>query len=383
MHPAEQPESRPARLIAFDGVVVLAYAVVLLATGPVGPSAARPATGPAWEQFALAGAALLPLVVRRIWPLPVYLVTLTISVVAVLRDHLWDPLLPAAYALYAVTATRTPRSWAERWLAGLSIGVLVGAATLGVAGEPGRDWWRGNAGLLILGFLALLAAAELGRAARQRRLDAVRTAQRIAREAADEERLRIARELHDVVTHSMGLIAVKAGVANHVVRTRPEEAHEALRVIEQTSRNALNDMRRMLGVLRSEEEPADLAPAPGPEALGDLARRAGAELTAHGLADLPDGVGLAVHRIVQEALTNVAKHAGPHARCAIDVEADHGEVRLSVIDDGTNPPQPGANGHGLIGMRERVAMYAGTLTAGPEPGGGFAVRATLRYEAAR
>ncbi|MCP2321544.1 signal transduction histidine kinase [Hamadaea flava] len=383
MHPPAQPRSRAVRLIALDGVVVLAYVVVLLATGPVGPSAARPATAAPWEQFALAGAALAPLAVRRLWPLPVYLVTLAVSVLAVLRDQLWDPLLPAAYALYAVTAARMPRSWWERWLPGLSIGLLLGTAALGVAREPGQDWWRGNAGPLVLGFLALLAAAELGRAAQQRRADAVRTAQRIARQAVDEERLRIARELHDVVTHSMGLIAVKAGVANHVVRTRPEEAHEALRVIEQTSRNALNDMRRMVGVLRSDEQPADLAPAPGPEALGDLARRAGAELTARGLADLPDGVGLAVHRIVQEALTNVAKHAGPRARCVIAVEADGGEVRLSVVDDGTNPAPPNAGGHGLIGMRERVAMYGGALAAGPEPGGGFAVRATLRYEAAR
>ncbi|NUR50028.1 MAG: sensor histidine kinase [Hamadaea sp.] len=381
MHPRQQ--ARPARLIAVDGVVVLAYVVVLLATGPVGPSAARPATGAAWEQVALAGAALLPLVVRRLWPLPVYLVTLAVSVVAVVRNHLWDPLLPAAYALYAVTAARTPRAWWERWLPGWSIGLLLAAAAVGATGESGGDWWRGNAGLLTLGFLALLAAAELGRAAHQRRADAVRTAQQIARQAVDEERLRIARELHDVVTHSMGLIAVKAAVANHVVRTRPEEAHEALRVIEQTSRNALNDMRRMLGVLRSDEQTADLAPAPGPAALGELARRAGAELTASGLADLPDGVGLAVHRIVQEALTNVAKHAGPRARCVIVVEADGREVRLSVVDDGTNPASPNAGGHGLIGMRERVGMYGGSLVAGPEPGGGFAVRATLRYEAAR
>jgi signal transduction histidine kinase len=388
-HPVLARRLSRAQLVALDAAAVMAYVAVLLAAGQAGTSAAQPETMVRWEQFALAGLALAPLAVRRLWPLQVFLVILVVGVVAVVRDLIWDPLLPAAFALYTVAATRTPERWWERWLPVLSIGLLTIAGTVSAIRHADRAWWQHGAGLLLLGFLALLAAWELGRASQQRRTYAIRAAHQLAQQAVTEERLRIARELHDVVTHGMGLIAVKAGVANHVVRARPEEAHEALRVIEQTSRSALDDMRRMLGVLRAGDTlAAELAPAPGPEALPDLARRAGAELTARGLADLPDGVGLAVHRIVQEALTNVAKHAGPQARCAIAVEADGGEVRITVTDDGgagrhRHVPEFAVGGHGLIGMQERVAMYGGTFSAGPEPGGGFAVRATLHYQAAR
>ncbi|WP_405677897.1 histidine kinase [Streptomyces sp. NBC_01511] len=382
-----------------DALMVLGYALLLTATGspdaPVPGGTDGTAAGgrevPLWLQLSLMAAATLPVALRRLAPLPVFCWVTGVSAVAVACDALWDPFLPAAFALYAVTVTREGRRWSERWLPGLAILLLTVAALFAPADVADTYWWSAGPGQLLLGFAALLAAGELGRVVRERRALVLRTGQQMAQRAVTEERLRIARELHDVVTHSMGLIVVKASVANHVVRTRPEEAHDALRIIEATGRGALTEMRHMLGVLRSdttgERLPAALGPAPGPGALPELARRAGAELTAEGLDGLPEGAGLAVHRIVQEALTNVLRHAGPEVPCRVRVTAVDGVLRIEVVNDG--PPveyverhprearQPG--GHGLVGMRERVALYGGTFTAGPRDTGGFAVRATLPY----
>ncbi|WP_067833261.1 sensor histidine kinase, partial [Actinomadura kijaniata] len=206
--------------------------------------------------------------------------------------------------------------------------------------------------------------------------------QRTRRILADE-RLRIARELHDVVTHGMGLIAVKSGVANHIAETRPEEAREALRVIETTSRDALAEMRRLLEVLRHDPAPGTGPVQAGVGGLEDLAehvRAAGVEvdLAVSGGYGLPEALQLTVYRIVQEALTNVVKHAAP-TRCRATVDVSPRRVSIQVVDDGAArpAPRPGPGGHGLVGMRERVAMYGGSFSAGPRPGGGFAVTATL------
>jgi signal transduction histidine kinase len=195
-----------------------------------------------------------------------------------------------------------------------------------------------------------------------------------------EERLRIARELHDIVAHSMGLIAVKAGIGNHVAEARPAEAREALRVIEATSRSSLTEMRHLLGVLRSEVDSPALAPAPDPAgipALVERARTAGVtvSLILDGTDDLAEGLGLSVYRIVQEALTNVVRHAAP-TRCAITVAVAEETVRVEVTNDGPRVAR-GPGGHGLIGMRERVAVYGGTFEAGPRPEGGWRVVAVL------
>ncbi|WP_405798924.1 sensor histidine kinase [Streptomyces sp. NBC_01506] len=380
-----------------DALVVLVYVLLLTATGTpdasvpggtggTGGTAAGDRYVPFWLQLSLMAAATLPVALRRLAPLPVFCWVTGVSAVAVACDALWDPFLPAAFALYAVTVTREGRRWWERWLPGLAILLLTVAALFAPADVADTYWWSAGPGQLLLGFAALLAAGELGRVVRERRALVLRTGQQMAQRAVTEERLRIARELHDVVTHSMGLIVVKASVANHVVRTRPEEAHDALRIIEATGRGALTEMRHMLGVLRSdttgERLPAALGPAPGPGALPELARRAGAELTAEGLDALPEGAGLAVYRIVQEALTNVLRHAGPTAACRVRVTAAEGVIGIEVVNDG--PPVEHAErhrreGHGLVGMRERVALYGGTFTAGPRDTGGFAVRATLPY----
>ncbi|MCX5165843.1 sensor histidine kinase [Streptomyces sp. NBC_00264] len=369
--------------IALDCAFVFVYAAALLLTG----STAAPYSAAAvpWELPVLIAAATAPVAVRRIWPLPVFVLVLMVTVVAVVRDATWDPFLSAAYAMYTVALTLPSHRWWQRWLPGLALAALALAGAAGATHAGDAYWWRGGPGLLLLGLTALLASWQLGRAARQRRAFAVRAAQQLAQRAVAEERLRVARELHDVVTHSMGLIAVKAGVANHVLHVRPQEAHDALQIIERTSRTALNDMRRMLGVLRTSEgerQPVSLGPVPGAVALPELVGQAGAQLTVRGVENLPDGVALAVYRIVQEALTNVAKHAGPEPHCRVVVGANGHEVRIDITDDGDGraPRARTTGGHGIVGMRERVAMYGGTLTAGPRPEGGFAVHASLPYE---
>jgi signal transduction histidine kinase len=218
----------------------------------------------------------------------------------------------------------------------------------------------------------------------------------------DEERLRIARELHDVVAHSMSVIAVQSAVGGHVMDTQPEEARHALAAIEATSRSALTEMRRLLGVLRQDGEPAgSLVPAPG---LADLAPLV-AQVGEAGLkvwvqvegerGSVPPGVDLSAYRIIQEALTNVIKHAAAATAC-VKVSYEKGAVALEITDDGpgrrdgreagpgrADAPRAGAvtspfsTGHGIIGMRERVAVFGGEFAAGPRADGGFRVFARL------
>jgi signal transduction histidine kinase len=219
-----------------------------------------------------------------------------------------------------------------------------------------------------------------------------------ARRAVTEERLRIARELHDVVAHALGVIAVQSGVAVHVIDARPDEAKRLLETISDTSRDSLGEMRRLLAVLREDPDHADddladddLAPAPGLSDLGALAERVreagvAVELVVRGERPaVPPGVDVAAYRIAQEALTNVLKHAG-RAAATVVVEYDTDEIRLEVVDDGrgaASVPSGSARGNGtrqgLVGMRERAALYGGELEAGPRPGGGYRVAATLRF----
>ncbi len=222
---------------------------------------------------------------------------------------------------------------------------------------------------------------------RARRLEQEREER--ARQAVSEERLRIARELHDVVAHSMSVIAVQAGVANHVIDSRPDLARQALATVETNTRSALVEMRRLLGVLRQgDESSASLTPPPGLAQVPALLRQFGeagvaVDLRVDGAPDgVPEGVDLSAYRIVQEALTNVLRHGG--AKAEVTIGYPRGAVEIEICDDGRRPapsavPDTRGSGHGLIGMRERVAVYGGTLTAGPRPGGGFRVAATLPF----
>jgi signal transduction histidine kinase len=208
--------------------------------------------------------------------------------------------------------------------------------------------------------------------------------------AVAEERLRIAQELHDVVAHSMSVIAVQAGVGAHVLDSDPTEARRALESIATTSRSTLNEMRRLLGVLRNEDgSKAEHAPAPRLDDLPALVARVEAsgvpvDLTVDKApCELPTGVSLSAYRIVQEALTNVLRHAGP-ARASVAVRYEPGTIAIEVTDDGrglaASPAATNGSGHGIAGMQERVAVYGGSLHTGPRAGGGFVVRARIPFE---
>jgi signal transduction histidine kinase len=344
------------------GVVALGYGLVLLHT--------------------------LPLVARRRFPGAVLAVCVAsgLAFAALFMPPVF--LGPAMLvAVYSVAA------YGRRWvsLAGLVVAELGLAA---VQLTPVR--FERSSFLLFMGVIAV--AWVLGRFVGDRQVYAAQLEERtaelerareeLARRAVVEERLRLARELHDVVAHAMSVIAVQSGVGAHVAASRPEEVGKALAAIEVTSRGALEELRRLLGVLRQDSEvQASLTPVPGLANLDSLL----AEVGKAGLAvrvrvegtplQLPAGVDLSAYRIVQEALTNVVKHAGPaHAEVTIGYRGQ--EVTVEVIDDGrgAGPPAGGGwvgTGHGLIGMRERVAVFGGDLQVGPRPGGGFRVAARL------
>ncbi len=271
--------------------------------------------------------------------------------------------------------------------------VAAGAATLAVAVAttlPGSRTPGFTPFLLLTVTLAMAVAWVSGYAVRTRRAyigELKERAARLEREegeraarAVAEERLRIARELHDVIGHSISLITIQAEAATRSARTNPDAVPGFLATISATSRETLAELRHVLAVLRPQGD-EDLSPQPGLEALADLVariREAGlpVRLDVEPLT-LPPGVGLTVYRIVQEALTNVLRHAGP-AGAAVTVARAGAALRVSVHDDGRGPaapPSPAA--HGLVGMRERVAAYGGTLYAGRRPEGGFAVDALL------
>lgn len=333
---------------------------------------------------ALAGAAL-PF--RRRYPVGALMVILPTVALAV-GLQVQQPLASfAALALYSVTTASSRRR------SQVALGVVV-VATLAAVLAAGGNRLAGS----LFGTAAIVLAAWLaGENTRSRTVYAAAVAERAAeREVEREERLRravadervvIARDLHDIVAHAMSVIAVRSGVARVVIDTNPDEAREALGIIETTARRALQEMRLLVGVLRrSEDGDAELNPAPGLDGVAELvdqAGHAGVEVTVEIEGEaraLPGGADLSAYRIIQEALTNVARHAGPtRARLRIVYRAD--EIIIEVVDEGgpkwDRPhPDPAGSGHGLIGMRERAALYGGDLTAGPH-GHGFEVRATL------
>jgi signal transduction histidine kinase len=333
----------------------------------------------------------LPLTVRRRWPIPVFGVVLASAIVAVLLGMSGQAVvLAVGVALYSVALTGPPLRSAVALGTALFGITLVTVLTKTVLAPqflviPSNGETLGSNLLSTLGFswFAIGAGWTLGHSFRARREYATQLAEHRAQQAVSEERLRIAREMHDVVAHSMAVIVMKAAVANHVYDTRPEESREALGVIESVGRAALTDIQRVLGSLRAAGE-ADLAPSPDLDELPELiknARLADVQVELHrgNIPALPAALQLSAYRIVQEALTNVIRHAVTPARCTVRITAESGELHLAVIDDGTPCRPTGKPGHGLIGMRERAALHGGTLVAGWQPNGGFAVHAHLPY----
>jgi signal transduction histidine kinase len=219
---------------------------------------------------------------------------------------------------------------------------------------------------------------------RAARLERERDAQ--AQIAAAAERARIAREMHDVIAHNVSVMVVQADGATFALDAQPERAREALGAISRTGRQALTEMRRLLGVLRTADDPAELAPQPGISQVGDLleqARGSGlpVSFTVEGLPrDLPPGADLAAYRVIQESLTNTRKHGGPSASASVILRYCQDGLVLCIADDGRGAAAAAeAGGHGLTGMRERVELYGGTVRTGPRPGGGYQVTATLPF----
>jgi signal transduction histidine kinase len=241
-------------------------------------------------------------------------------------------------------------------------------------------------------FLGIIFGAPwlVGRAVRQRRLNDEELEQEKTRAAAAimEERARIARELHDVVAHSISVMVIQARGGRRVLRSDPNDARDAFAVIERTGQQALDEMRRLLDMLRTADETLALAPQPSLKELGTLVehvRAAGlpVQVAVEGEPrDLPPGVDLSAFRIVQEALTNALKHAGPaRARVVVRYLAD--DLEIEVSDDGPGTGDASVSGYGLVGMRERVEVYGGELEAGRQPGGGYALRVRLPLRPAR
>ncbi|UFR01615.1 sensor histidine kinase [Streptomyces sp. Go40/10] len=247
-------------------------------------------------------------------------------------------------------------------------------------------------GLAVNGIVALLALAAscmAGLLSRERREHAVALRAQEVAEAVTAERLRIARELHDMVAHSIGIVAIQAGVGSRVIQTQPAEAREALRAIEATSRETLAGLRRTLVSLRQADrgatapEQSPLSPSPG---LADIEQLAAATAVAGVRVDVrrsgeqrpvPADIDLSAYRIVQEALTNVVRHAGT-GRCRVAIDYGDEELSVEVVDDGRGASGDGSDhGFGLIGMRERVGLLGGHLSIGPRPEGGFRVTARL------
>jgi signal transduction histidine kinase len=394
----QEGASRPPRARVspwvFDSVLAAAAAALSVSLFASELSRSGLASGVVVLGYALALLHTLSLAARRRFPMTV-LATSVASGLAFAAIGLPPVLLGPAILVpvYTVAAYRGRR---------VSL-IGLAAAEVGLAGvqlTPGRtdlSTWVGNT-------LVLAAAWLLGNFVGDRRAYAAQLEERtaeleqaredLARRAVTDERLRLARELHDVVAHSMSVIAVQSAVGAHVAEAQPEEARKALAAIETASRAALEELRRLLGVLRQDDggEPyGSLAPVPGLADLDTLLAEVGkvglaVKVRVEGVRpELPAGVDLSAYRIVQEALTNVVRHAGP-TRAQVVVCYGDREIAVEITDDGKGAPSDGRTakvGHGIIGMRERVALFGGDLEAGPRPGGGFRVAARLPFAADR
>ena len=394
----------PVSAWVFDSALALAAAGIGTALFVSEPMASGVPQGTLAVAYGLVLLHTLPLAARRRFPLAV----LVTSVASGLVFATLGLLPPIALGPAILVAIYSVAAYGDRWvsLAGLAVAELGWAAVQLTPGRavpltPGRFEalvaWVGYALIFaaawLLGFFAHNYRAYAARL-EERTAELEQAREELARRAVAEERLRLARELHDVVAHAISVIAVQSGVGAHVADTQPKEARRSLAAIEATSRAALTELRRLLGVLRQENEPQGaLAPVPG---LGDLdgllaeAGKAGlaVRLQVHGTRPpLPAGVDLSAYRIVQEALTNVVKHAGP-ATAQITICYRDQEVTVEVTDDGRGVGAVAGGvrketGHGLIGMSERVAAFGGDLEVGPRPGGGFRVAARLPLAADR
>jgi signal transduction histidine kinase len=362
-------------------LALLVVSLVTVSTGRAEP-VGSPDTGPSGVVlFVLALFATLPIALRRRFPVEVFAVTLA---AAVISDLIGGPyqFAGALVGLYTVAAyVGRPGSIYAAAAAGIST-VVTG---LGDSRSPAAESFA---------ILAVFAASWLlGDNIRTRRAylrELEDRADRLEREreesirrAAADEQARIARELHDIITHNVSVMTVQAAAAGDVFESHPGRVREALDSIESTGREALTELRRLLGRLRPEDGGTELAPQPGLARLDGLleqVRAAGlqVDLTVEGTPrELPIGLDLSAYRIVQEALTNILKHAQA-SKASVHIRYEPDAIQLEVVDDGRGPAQDETQGgQGIIGMRERAALVGGALRVGRAPGGGFAVDARI------
>jgi signal transduction histidine kinase len=334
--------------------------------------------------LAVGGAALL---LRRRYPVGVLAVTLAATLWAAGQNGraIYLALIVAFFS--AVLAKKRIAA-----IASLVIGYVasVWPALIGESGHPSTTFAVG----LAAGLIFLLSAAELIRSRNQRTAALARSRTEELRRLAGEERMKMARDLHDVVAHNISVINVQANTALHLMDRQPERARQALTTINEVSKQALVELRSVLGVLRDVDESAPRSPSPGLARLGDLVDSAAAAgLTVHveppdGPAPLPAEVDLAAYRIVQEALTNSARHSGG-STATVRISQRSGGLLVEVADNGKGQPggsgsrsgsgsgSRSGSGHGIAGMTERAKVLGGTLHAGPRPDGGFEVQAWL------
>jgi signal transduction histidine kinase len=378
-----------AAALAFLGTasaVALAFRPGLRATG-FGPVAGIP----------LALLLAVPVVFRRSHPAGAFAAAIVIGACQVLLDIRPNAADLAIVILLYTLAAYTPRRTSvaglaiclagsaaavARWMPGqLSVLTAIAVGSIMFAGPSLIAWVLGDS----VRYRRAYYAALEDRAAR---LEAERDAQ--AQVAAAAERARIARELHDVVAHNVSVMVVQADGASYALDSDPGRAREALAAIAGTGRQALAEMRRLLGILRHDDgtDPGR-APLPGIAQLGELleqTRAAGlpVSLTVEGVPQpLPEGAALAAYRIVQESLTNTRKHGGPQATAQVTLRYLEDALVLRITDDGQGPVAlPDGAGHGLNGMRERVAIYGGWVQAGPRPSGGYQVTTRLPFQPA-
>jgi signal transduction histidine kinase len=321
---------------------------------------------------------------RARWPLLLLWLLVLVTIAYAMVPNPPDPVGTGLSFLWLALYTPAAHTSGRRTLVAGGLTVVLYIANLAMNAE-------GVTPDVVVFFAFLLGGPwVVGRAVRRRRVSEGHLEQEKARAAAAiaEERARIARELHDVVAHSISVIVLQARGGRRVLQADPAEANEAFATIERTGHQALQEMRRLLGMLRSSDEQLALSPQPSLKELDRLAEQVRAaglpvEVDVEGEPrELPPGVDLSAYRIVQEALTNALKHAGP-ARARVMVRYCAEDLELEIADDGPGTGDGSGSGQGLIGMRERVSVYGGELQAGRRPEGGYALRARLPIGSAR
>ena len=380
-----------ARTFGFDVLIVLLAVAGMLEVAVRHESPDAPRTT-LWFDLPAIALMVLPLFARRRFPFAAPTAYWLLAVALSFVDGRLVPFMSSVFVL-GTAASFLLGNLRDAVRARIGLGVVVGGAAIVVYNKPAHS--TGELvfipllfGICWLAGFALRERAEQAEAAEDRAIHAEREREAAARVAVAEERARIARELHDIVAHAVSVMVLQVGAVRHKLPQMPEEDRDALMGVEQAGRTALTEMRRLLGAMRDDGEEAELAPQPGLDSLDDLLERVGraglpVRLHVDGeVSPLPRAIDLSAYRIVQEGLTNALKHAhATHADVTVRYAPD--ALQIEVRDDGEGTATGDGLGHGLIGIRERVKIYGGEMTAGTATEGGFVLRTRLPFRGDR